>query len=107
MDQEESCYPVEIGAMKEREAGTETKIRAPTYSELRHPSTPFMLSPFTAAILACDELLPPIGISKLLEFLLLFKDGSWFVGTAGEERTELEAWVEETVRVEGLVIATE
>ena len=79
------------------------KIKVPTHSELRKS---FIL---TAVILVCDVLLSPIGISKLLEFLLLFKDGSWFVEmtTVGDGRTELVAWVEDTVKVEGLMTSTE
>lgn len=80
------------------------KIKVPTHSELRKS---FILT--AAILLACDALSPPIGISELLELLLLFKDGSWLVeiATVGDGKTELVDWVEDTVKLEGLVTSTE
>lgn len=88
------------------------KIKVPVaHSEVRKS---FILTAVTLLLLPCDAPLSPIGISKLLEFLLLvlFKDGSWFVemATVGDGRTELHvvwAWVEGIVKMEDLGTSTE
>ena len=85
------------------------RIKVPVaHSEVRKS---FILTAAILLLLANDAPLSPIGISKLLEFLLLvpFKVGSWFVemATVGDGRTVVWAWVEDTAKMEGLVTFTE